>query len=469
MTDTNWRPDLAQFTGPKYLALTHALRDAIRQGGLPQGAKLPPVRDLAWAIGLTPGTVARAYTIATAEGLLEAVVGRGTFVAAQRPQLGPSQSLHVERNLDARGDVVDMRSPQLPEVGQNAALADAMRRVADGIGRDWLEYPSLRRDEPLRHALVDWLSDRQLGPIGAEDIVLAHGGQNAINIVLHCCLRGDRPGVFMEELAYPGFRHAARLHRADVVPVALDEQGMRADALDAACRRHAARIVCLTPEAQNPTTARMSADRRAKIVAVARAHDLQIIEDDCYVVPPTDVPVPALRALAPERTWYLASFSKSLSAGLRMGMIVAPEGMGNAGRLAAQHAFFGMARPMTDILADLLASGQAATLRDRVNDAYAERLEIVVRELGGHGLVWQPGLSFQWLPMPMGWRASTFAREAEGAGVLVRSADEYALPQGHAPNAVRMALAGGIPVDRFESAVRKLASLLQSPPGDLPI
>ncbi|WP_461307644.1 GntR family transcriptional regulator, partial [Albidovulum sp.] len=81
MMDTIWLPDLRHHDGPKYLALTRCLREAVRDGSLPEGARLPPVRELAWRLGMTPGTVARAYQIATQEGLLEAAVGRGTFVA----------------------------------------------------------------------------------------------------------------------------------------------------------------------------------------------------------------------------------------------------------------------------------------------------------------------------------------------------------------------------------------------------
>ena len=71
VTDTTWHPDLSQFPGPKYLALTRALREAIRAGELPPGAQLPTVRDLAWDLHVTPGTVSRAYQLATQEGLLQ--------------------------------------------------------------------------------------------------------------------------------------------------------------------------------------------------------------------------------------------------------------------------------------------------------------------------------------------------------------------------------------------------------------
>ncbi len=79
------------------------------------------------------------------------------------------------------------------------------------------------------------------------------------------------------------------------------------------------------------------------------------------------------------------------------------------------------------------------------------------------------GLSFVWLPLPRGWRGSTFAREAEAAGVLIRSADEYALVDGHAPNAVRIALDGEVAESRFIAAIETLARLLDNPPADIPV
>ena len=99
---TIWVPDLAGDEGPKYLSLARALRDAIRTATLPQGTQLPTVRDLAYRLAVTPGTVSRAYQIATQEGLLEATVGRGTFVAARKPRLGPTQAF-VHRPRSGRG------------------------------------------------------------------------------------------------------------------------------------------------------------------------------------------------------------------------------------------------------------------------------------------------------------------------------------------------------------------------------
>ncbi len=465
MTDTSWAPDLSQFHGPKYLALSRALRDAIRCGDLPENSQLPTVRDLAWRLQLTPGTVARAYQLATQEGLLAATVGRGTFVAAQSPRLGPTQPLYAERQSGGATGIVDLRAPLVPEVGQAEAFRQALLAMAEGVGQGWLDYTSQLGEAPLRAEVVAWMGDRILGAVSPDDVMLTHGGQNAIHLIFDCCLRGERPTVLVEDLAYPGFRYAARAARAEVVPVEIDEEGIIPDALEAACRRHGVQVLCLTSEAQNPTARRMPVHRRQAVADIARRYDVQILEDDCYSVAESDLPT--LRALAPERTWLIGSVSKTISAALRFGYVICPAGMGEAGRLTAQHGFFALSRPVVDLMLHLFRSGQAQEIRRRVVQEFAARLQLLINHLGAYDLAWQPGLPFVWLRLPQGWRASTFLRTAEARGVLVRSADEYALVHGRAPNAVRIAIAGNIGLDDFAAALRKLAELLAKPPSDL--
>ena len=63
------------------------------------------------------------------------------------------------------------------------------------VGAEWLDYTHQSGEEPLRAAVVDWLAGRVLGPVSADDIMLTHGGQSGIGLILDCCLRGDRPVV----------------------------------------------------------------------------------------------------------------------------------------------------------------------------------------------------------------------------------------------------------------------------------
>jgi len=467
VTDTIWCPDLSGSQGPKYLALTRALREAIRDGALPANAQLPTVRDLAWTMKVTPGTVSRAYQLAMQEGLLAATVGRGTFVAAVVPQMGPKQSMFQDRIGDAHSGPVDLRPPLLPDVGQSAAFGAAMRAVGAKGDIDWLDYTTQTSELPLRRAVCDWVGERDLGAFGAQDVALTNGGQNAVLCIFLCCLRGDRPVVLVEDLAFSGFRHAARLARAEVVGVELDDQGMVPQALEAACLRHRPQVLCLTPDAQNPTTVRMGAARRAEIVAIARKYDLQVIEDACYST--ADHAMVTLRALAPERVWHVGSLSKSISAALRFGYIICPAGMGEAGRLTAQHSFFALSRALSEMVLQLMTSGVAEALRAAVLDEVTLRTQLFASLLGTQFLSWQDGLPFLWLTLPSGWRASTYARMAEGQGVLVRTADEFALNTGRAPNAVRIAIAGNMDRPRLEGAMGVLRRLLDSPPYDVAV
>lgn len=465
--DTIWSRLTADGSGPKYLNLSRALRDGVRDGIFPEGAQVPTVRDLAWALKITPGTVARAYQILTQEGILAATVGRGTFVAARTARLGPTQPLYVEidpRTLQGR---IDLRSPQLPEVGQTEAISAALSRLAGSVDMNWLAYTRQSSEGALRQAVCDWLGFRGLGPHGPDEVMLTHGGQNAVNLILACCLRGDRPVVLTEDLSFPGFRYAARLARAEVVGVEMDAEGVIPEALEAACRRHGPQVLCLTPDTQNPTTARMSEVRRAEVVAIARRYDLQIIEDDCYA--PAMPDLPALRAMAPERVWYVGSVSKTVSAALRFGYVICPQGMGEAGRLAAQYGFFALSQPVHALMLDLFQSGAAAEIRLKSQRELSERLQVLVNRLGSFDLAWQPGMPFAWLHLPQGWRASTFTRMAEDAGVLVRPSDQFAMVHGRAPNAVRLAVVGDISRDRLEAGVSALATLLRRPPSDMAV
>jgi len=471
--NTIWIPDLSAEVGPKYLALTQALRRAVAAGELAAGARLPPVRALAWRLSMTPGTVARAYQLATQEGLLEATVGRGTFVAARGASLPPLRAAPAPGLVDPpfgvepppRSDLLDMRSPRLAEVGQIAAFSQALQRVGAQVGADWLTYTRQDQEAPLRAAVCDWLSDRDLGPLDPAQVMLTLGGQSAIALVMSACLWGERPVVLVEDLAFPGFRYAARLARAEVVPVGMDGEGLCPDALEAACRQHHPQLLCLMPEAQNPTGARMGLDRRRQIVAVAQRHNLQIVEDECYA--PATSPHPALRSLAPERVWYVGSFSKTISASLRFGYVICPVGQGEAARRVVEHSYYALPHPLSALCLDLFASGAARDIRRAVQAEIALRLSMVVDRLGAYGPGWQPGVPFVWLPLPQGWRASSFARCAEDAGVLLRSADQYALVSSRVPPAVRMALPCDVGVGALQAGLDGLARLLPNPPSDM--
>ncbi|MEO0391133.1 MAG: PLP-dependent aminotransferase family protein, partial [Pseudomonadota bacterium] len=464
---TIWVPELVNGSGPKYKAVADAIRQGIAAGDLTPGTKLPPVRDLAWRLGITPGTVARAYTLLTDDGTATAGVGRGTFVAA--PDAGapllrevPLEVDSATHNAEVQTWHVNLFSPHLPSVGQ----APLMRRLLGEIAQDppsgLMHYPTRVGARAARDAVVQWLSEAPLGRVDQSQIQLASGGQNAILLVLMSVLNGRRPCVLVEELSYPGFRRAAELLRADVVPVAMDADGIVPEALEAAIRAHDAQVLCTSPEIHNPTLGFTPEPRRQALAQIATQGGLQIIEDDCYRLGAAQAP--SYRQIVPERTWYISSISKMLTPALRLGFVVAPEAQIARLRRMAEYAFFGLPTPMTDLCAALLGHPELPAIQAAVRagvNAYAQRAANV---LGSHALSWRQDVPFLLLELPTGWRASAFVRAAEEQGVRVRAAEEYACRDARAPHAVRFAVNAGVPLPAFEAAMERLRALLDNPP-----
>lgn len=463
MSDTIWVPELPDRAAggqPKYMALAQAIRSAIAAQQLLPGQKLPTVRDLGFRLGVTPGTVQRAYGLLTEEGALEAVVGRGTFVTRTDKREEPP---YIFRDTPHRA--LDLSAAGAPEVGQEAAIRAALREMAEAPLTGYLNYSGLTDDLAAIQGILAWLEPFDIGPCWAEDVVLTAGAQHAALIVLQALIRGRRRTVYVEELSYPGFRHAAALAGAEVVAVPMDGEGILPDALAAACARHGPGVFCTTAEVNNPTTIRVPEGRRQSIVEVARSADLHVIDDDTFSV--GGLRGPSYRALAPERAWYVTSLSKAVAPGLRFGALVAPKGMSGRALITLRHQTFGLPRAMVDLGARLLSSGAAAEIRDKVRAETNHRLSMARGILGNFAPRSRQDTPFLWLPLPRGWRGSTFARAAEARGVLVRPADVFALVDGRAPNAVRLSVNGEYSRAVLQGGLETLRDLLVSPPDSM--
>ncbi len=465
---TIWPEALPQAKGPKYTLVADTIRKALDNKLLEVGAKLPPVRELAYTLKITPGTVARAYSILTDEGLLQAEIGRGTFVAPPKsPILDDvwSRQLHLREDKDE--DNVSLFSPRLADVGQVALIRECLQKVAQSDPSMFLNYPTRDAYLPVRKVVVDWLSDLSLGPLTADDIVLTHGGQSGLCVIFQTILKGPKPVVLVEDLSYAGFRRAGELMRADVVGIKMDHWGICPDALDQVLRQTPAQAICVSPEVQNPTGSHSPLDRRKEVVDVARKYDVQIIEDDCYRM--GEAREPGYRALAPERSWHVSSISKTLTPALRVGFAIAPEGRSADLRRAAEYGYFGLAQPLAELTRLLLGDPRARQLAQDARLRMGEYVRITVNALGRFDLVWDSEVPFVWLKLPSGWRSSAFTRAAEREGIQVRSADEFALRDGRAPNAVRLAMNGHISMERFEDAMQRLRALLDNPPEQISV
>jgi len=311
-----WTPTLAPGEAPLYERLLDALRDDIASGALSDGDRLPPQRDLAHRLGLGLGTVTRAYVEAEKAGLVQAHVGRGSFVrgtAAATPGRGDGGPINLFHNIAPSGPA-------------DARLADTLTRLRKRPDLvEHLRYSPSAGLEVQRRAGAAWL-ERSGGLTGADWTRLActAGAQQALALAFGAVARpGDT--VLCEASTFYGVKALAEHAGYRLKGLAMDAEGLRPDALDEAAATGTYRAVTIQPTLQNPTGRIMGAERRAQIVAVARERDLLLIEDDIYAVYAPNAP-PPFAVLAPERTFHVSAVSKSLAPGLRHGFLIAPPG-----------------------------------------------------------------------------------------------------------------------------------------------
>ncbi|MFJ2397600.1 PLP-dependent aminotransferase family protein [Streptomyces sp. NPDC087843] len=310
--DLHLEPDVA---AGRRAGLERALRDAVREGRLAPGTRLPATRRLAAELGVSRGTAKAAYDQLVAEGYLTARQGSGTEVA-----LLPAASLEApEGAARARPPRLDLR-PGSPDVGSFPAAAwlRALRRAVATAPSSAYGYGDPRGRIELRTALSGYLG-RARGVIAPpERIVITSGYVQGLALLTRVLGGGV---VAMEDPGLPFHRDVVRRGGGTVVPLPVDEQGARAEEL----ADGGARAAVVTPAHQYPTGVTLHPRRRRALTDWARAHGALIVEDDYDGEFRYDrQPVGALQGMAPGHVAYLGTASKTLGPALRLGWMVLP-------------------------------------------------------------------------------------------------------------------------------------------------
>ncbi len=455
---TIWQPDLASFQGPRYQALAEAIGAAINEGQLMPGAKLPPQRDLAYRLGVTVGTVTRAYGLAEQRGLVRGEVGRGTFVRSETS----SEPFH-NPVVDSDGDFIKLNVNSQPDLTAQQLLPESLIRLASGnmpIG-ELLAYTPRVGLADHRQAAAAWAS-RTGGDFSAETTLITGGAHQAILTAVAAFARaGDT--VLTEALAYSGMIHACTRLGIKLQGVAIDEEGLIPDALEAACRQSDAKLLLSNPTAHNPTTATMSAGRREDIARIVRKHDLILVEDDVYGQLPVERALP-IAVLAPERTIFITNASKMVAPNLRFGSISAPERLFD--RLADAQADFFLMCPalMAALFTQWFNDGIADQLVMRQRVETEARQEIAADYLEGYSYRAQPHCFHLWLELPRVWRSSSFVEALRQQGVGVDPAYIFAVDPDYSQAAIRISLSAAKNHERLRRALGIVRSTLETGP-----
>lgn len=344
---------------------------AVSEGRLRPDEALPPVRVLAEGLGVSPGTVAAAYKELRRRGIV-VTRGRGGTVVAPAPAVGSRRPPRVPAGLrDLSGGHPDPRFlPDLVPPG----------RLSPGA-RSHRASPRLPELEELARA---WF--RRDGVPDAH-VTFAHGALDCVARLLSVELRpGD--AVAVED---PGFHHLLDLVPAlglRLVAVAVDGEGMRPEGLRAALRA-GARAVVLCPRAQNPYGSRMSAGRRARLLAeLGGAPEVLVVEDD-HSADTAGGPLHSLTtagADGPARWAQVRTVSKHLGTDLRWTAMAcdATTLSRHDGRMLLTSGW--VSHVLQETVARLMTDPATTALVARAGQAYGQRREALVSALAGHGI-----------------------------------------------------------------------------------
>lgn len=448
---------LGDSSKPKYQAIAEELAQSILSGQMAVGEKLPPQRDLAHRLGVTTGTVSRAYARLERQGLATARVGDGTYVRAlENTQTGSSS--------ETPATLIDLAHNVAIPTEEVAALQRAFEELsADPHAlRQVLSYQpeaGLRRH---RETGAQWL--RRFGMTGNWNrVMVTHGVQHGLASILSTLAR---PGdvVLTEALSYPGLQALARLMRLQLIGVEMDDEGMLPQALEQMAKTLGAKLMFCSPTLHNPTSSTMSTARRADIAAVVRRCGLLVIEDAVHACAQA-APLPALSSWLPDQSFLLSSFSKVMAPGLRVGFLeAAPVWLDKFA--AFMRADCWMVSPLLpEITTRWIEGGTIETLIDRQRQLIGARLACARETLRGLDFKADPEYPLLWLSLPEPWRAGQFSAALRHAGVLVRTADHFAVGRSPAPHAVRISLNAPLSIDQLTVGLNRLRALLDSPPS----
>lgn len=450
---TIWSPDSALLRRPAYLSLADQFARAIHEGLLATGERLPTHRRLADDLGLSVQTVSRAYEELIRRGLAHGEIGRGTFVQSARREPQPP---YLPERL---GEVIDLSILKpVCETMHHERLKEAL----SWLGRELPTSSALSFRPNMvfprhRAIAVEWL--RLCGlEVSAQNVSLTNGATSGMTVAL---MSVAPPGstVVTEAVGHHTLVPLARYLGFNLVGLETDRDGIRPEALQEACARGDVRALFIQPSVINPTATLMSLERREALVDIARRCDIAVIENDVLGPLIADRP-PPIAALAPERTLYVTSFTKTTVPGLRIGYLVAPDRFVAA--VANRHLVSNwMATPMVaEIASKWVRDGTAVELVDWQRRALRRRQEVAAEVLAGLSYRAHPDGMHLWLELPEGRNEESFVAQARLQNVAIAPGASFRIASTPARPAARISV-GSTSEDELRTGLGIVARLLQ--------
>ncbi len=458
---------------PLFVQIRDQIRDQIASGILRQGERIPPTRELATRLGVHRTTVANAYDELQAEGWIAGHVGRGTFVAkGAKPGAGnaakPEPARAGENNGLAWSNLLvpepaeESLEKLMPEVPRGAISflaarpsedffpVEDFRRACNTVlkreGRRLLQQGPSEGYGPLKDWLREWLREEGIF-VESNQVLITNGCQQALDLTAKALVRpGD--AVALENPIYPGAVSVFRRAGGRLVGVPVRADGLDLHALEMLLEQAKPKVLLLTPNYQNPTGTTLTVAARKRILELAAAHGVAIVEDNIYGGLHLRGPAwPPLKALDKSGiVIYLNSFSKICFPGLRVGWCVAaPEVIARL-RSVKQATDLHTDQLAQAALAEFGRSGQVARHLKLMRKVYRRRLEVTESALAKHmpeGVSWTKpagGMAI-WVTLPRQWDAGEILFRARERGVMFAPGRLFFFQNAEA-NTLRLSFAG---------------------------
>ncbi|MEQ8929375.1 MAG: PLP-dependent aminotransferase family protein [Silicimonas sp.] len=450
-----WFETIADRKGPKYVAIVNALSDAIHRGDLAAGDRLPPQRDLAKLIGVTPGTTARAYAIASKRGLIVGETGRGTHVTKEAtfPKLfqepkPPLQSTPFRvpsvytRSREPSPQLRNLALPRAPSPRLLQTMSTGLYAIAPDALKSPSDYQRYLTDFSPRHYDLgaEWM--RQMGfKATAENVMLTAGAHIGISLILAFQNLQTMP-LLTSSVTYGGMRNLNSINNRPMVEIDHDLDGIVPTSLEAACRRGMGKLLFMQTAVHNPLSVVTPPYRREEIAGIAQRYDLIVIEDNAALVAPMN-DGPSIAELAPERTFLVSSTSKSITPSAPVGIILGPPGWVSQLLTSVRMHHLYPSVLNYALLEWMLMEGV-------VKDIWSDNVDVVTRrgkiasDIIGHEHFRHGPLShYGWLSLPDEWHPDAFSSAMHQAGIEVGSSREFSLRNAaNAEEGIRISLTG---------------------------
>ena len=414
----------------KVQQIVNALSQAIDQGQLGPGSKLPSAREMTAHWGVSKFTLIEALDRLRGQDRITSSQGLGYFVATTTPPARRAVGLDLlpqdlnsvlRRSLTGASGALRPGSGHLPENWLDAsALRTNLRQLSRSPALRLTGYGDPAGYLPLRQALQQKLLGQGLD-VGVEQIITTANTVLALDMLLRLRLRpGDT--VLLDMPCYFNFHANLALHGVNVVTLARTAQGLDLHNLEALLIQHRPALYLTTGLLHNPTGHSFSPAQAYGLLELAKRYDCHIIEDDLYGdLHPS--PPPRLVALAGvQHVTYLSGFSKTLSANLRVSFVVAAPQV--AANLTQMKLMCGgiTAQMLEQVLAAMLNDGSYTKHRKRM----VQGLQTCAAKVGGWlqrlgftlNTPYEGGL-FIWATLPPGFDAQTLARQGLARGVVL--------------------------------------------------